>query len=139
ILSREERHVVLLGNRSDTGLALKLSNRINGPRLINMVGKTSLLDLVAVLKAAAVGVGPDSGPGHLAAAVGTPYVSLFGPTSPARTAPYGSEHLVVQSTIDCAPCYKRRCPGLDRLCMRSIDVERVRKKLSQALASQGIT
>ena len=99
-----------------------------------MVGKTSLLELVAVLKAATVGVGPDSGPGHLAAAGGTPYVSLFGPTAPARTAPYGSEHLVVQSGVSCAPCYKKRCPGLGRLCMRLISVEAVHKKLSEALA-----
>ncbi|MDY6987994.1 MAG: glycosyltransferase family 9 protein [Thermodesulfobacteriota bacterium] len=130
--------VVLVGSHQDTTLALRLSDSIKAPRLINLVGKTSLLELVAVLKAAAVGVGPDSGPGHLAAAVGTPYVSLFGPTSPVRTAPYGSEHLVLQSGIDCAPCYERRCPGLDRLCMRLISPKKVKEKLVEALASQGL-
>ena len=139
ILSDEKRHVVLLGSPQDTPLALDLSDRISAPQLINLVGKTSLLELVAVLKAAAVGVGPDSGPGHLAAAVGTPYVSLFGPTSPVRTAPYGSEHLALQSGIDCAPCYKRRCPGLDRLCMRLISPEKVKEKLVEVLAAQDVT
>jgi len=137
ILSDIRRHVVLLGSGQDETHALRLSDSVNAPGLINLVGKTSLLELVAVLKAAAVGVGPDSGPGHVAAAVGTPYVSLFGPTSPVRTAPYGSEHLVLQSEIDCAPCYKRRCPGLDRLCMRLISPEKVKEKLMEALASQG--
>jgi ADP-heptose:LPS heptosyltransferase len=105
---------------------------------MNLVCKTSLLELVAILKAAAVGVGPDSGPGHLAAAVGTPYVSLFGPTSPKRVAPYGSEHLVVESGVSCAPCYKKECPGLEKLCMRLVTVEAVEEKLSEALAMRGI-
>ena len=130
--------VVLLGDNSATTHALTLSKEINSSRLINLVGKTSLLELVAVLKAAAVGVGPDSGPGHLAAAVGTPYVSLFGPTSPKRVAPYGNEHLVVQSDVNCAPCNKKRCPGLDRLCMRLLSVEAVEAKLTDALSMRDI-
>jgi len=138
ILCSAKRQVVLLGDRSGTTHALALSEKINSSGLIDLVGKTSLLELVAVLKAAAAAVGPDSGPGHLAAAVGTPYVSLFGPTSPRRAAPYGSEHLVVQSGVSCAPCYKKRCPGLDRLCMRLVTVETVKEKLSEALAMRGI-
>jgi ADP-heptose:LPS heptosyltransferase len=139
ILSSGKREVVLLGDRSKVTSAATLSEKVGSARLVNLVGQTSLLELVAVLKAAAVGVGPDSGPGHLAAAVGTPYVSLFGPTSPRRTAPYGSEHLVVQSEVACAPCYKKRCPGLGRLCMRLVSVEAVEKKLSEALGTQDIT
>jgi len=137
ILSSGKRQVVILGDRSKVTPAATLCEKIGSSGLINLVGKTSLLELVAVLKAAAVGVGPDSGPGHLAAAVGTPYVSLFGPTSPRRVAPYGSEHLVVQSGVSCAPCYKKRCPGLGRLCMRLVSVEAVEEKLSQALAMCG--
>jgi ADP-heptose:LPS heptosyltransferase len=139
ILSSGKREVVLLGDRSKVTSAATLSEKVGSARLVNLVGQTSLLELVAVLKAAAVGVGPDSGPGHLAAAVGTPYVSLFGPTSPRRIAPYGSEHLVVQSEVACAPCYKKRCPGLGRLCMRLVSVEAVEKKLSEALGTQDIT
>jgi lipopolysaccharide heptosyltransferase II len=138
ILSSRNRHVVLLGNHSASANAFTLSEKINSSGLINLVGKTSLLELVAVLKTAAAAVGPDSGPGHLAAAVGTPYVSLFGPTSPKRTAPYGSEHLVVQGRASCAPCYKKQCPGLGKLCMRLLSVEAVEQKLSEALAKSGI-
>ena len=138
ILSSGKRQVVLLGDNSVSANALTLSEKISSSGLINLVGKTSLLELVAVLKTAAVAVGPDSGAGHLAAAVGTPYVSLFGPTSPRRTAPYGSEHLVVQSKASCAPCYKKKCPGLGRLCMRLLSVETVEEKLSEALAIRGI-
>jgi heptosyltransferase-1 len=138
ILSSGKKQVVLLGDHSMSTNALKLSEKVSSPGLINLVGKTSLVELVCVLKAAAAAVGPDSGPGHLAAAVGTPYVSIFGPTSPKRTAPYGSEHLVVQSSAECAPCYKRQCPGLGRLCMHLVSVEVVEEKLSKALAMRGI-
>lgn len=128
-----KRQVVLLGDPSQRNLAYRLSENRSPKQVVNLTGQTSLLELAALLKAAAVGLGPDSGPGHLAAAMGTPFVSLFGPTSPARTAPYGSEHLVVQAKVHCAPCYKRRCPGQDRLCMRLISAQTVWDKLSQTV------
>ena len=138
LLYSEKMQVVLLGDGSQVTSALRLVRKLSAPGLINLVGKTSLLELAAGLKLVAVAVGPDSGPSHVAAAVGTPYVSLFGPTSPRRTAPYGSENLVVQSSVDCAPCYKKQCPGLDRICMRKISVEKVKEKLSEALEMRGI-
>jgi ADP-heptose:LPS heptosyltransferase len=101
-------------------------------KVIDLTGN-SLVEMTAVLKAAAAGVGPDSGPGHLAAAVGTPYVTLFGPTPPGRHAPYGCDHLVVQTERDCVPCYKKRCPDRNRECMYDLDPEMVMEKLSKAL------
>lgn len=133
IISSKKLSVVLLGDHSQVAHGAELCEKIGTNRLINLIGKTSILELVAVLNAAAVGVGPDSGPGHLAAAVGTPYVSLFGPTSPKRAAPYKCEHLVVQSDLNCVSCYKKKCPDLDRKCMRLISVELVQEKLSEAL------
>jgi ADP-heptose:LPS heptosyltransferase len=137
ILSSMKWPVVLLGDGSQVSSATKLYQKLGSHELINLVGKTSILELVAVLKAAAAGVGPDSGPGHLAAAVGTPYVTLFGPTSPKRASPYKCEHLVVQSGVSCVSCYKKKCPDLDRLCMRRISVESVQEKLSLALGAVG--
>ncbi len=133
ILSSMKRPVVLLGDGLQVSSATKLCQKVDSHGVINIVGKTSILEIVAVLKAAVAGVGPDSGPGHLAAAVGTPYVTLFGPTSPIRAAPYNCEHLVVQSKVSCVSCYKKKCPDLDRLCMRLISVESVQEKLSLAL------
>jgi ADP-heptose:LPS heptosyltransferase len=125
--------VVLVGDRSQKALADQFPPHADHPGLINLVGQTTLIELLAVMKAAAVGIGPDSGPGHLAAAVGTPFVSLFGPTSPQRTAPYGNEGLVVKSAIDCAPCYKRRCLVRNHECMRAITVTAIMAKVSRAL------
>jgi len=96
-----------------------------------------MMELVAVVRVANAAVGPDSGPGHLAAAVGTPYVSLFGPTSARRTAPYGNEHLVVEAGAACSPCYKRVCPKSERTCMQRIGADTVKKKLSEAILGRG--
>ncbi|NNL76979.1 MAG: glycosyltransferase family 9 protein [Desulfobacterales bacterium] len=133
ILSDRKLQVVLVGDRSQTTASKALSQRVNESDLINLVAQTSLLELAAVLQAAVSGIGPDSGPGHLAAAVGTPYVTLFGPTSPERTAPYGCEHLVVQTELECSPCYERQCPEHNQRCMRDICADAVIKKLSLAL------
>jgi lipopolysaccharide heptosyltransferase II len=133
ILTDPTLKVVLLGDDSQTTLAASLTANINIPGVIDLVGQTSLPQLAAVLKAAAVGVGPDSGPGHVAAAVKTPFVTLFGPTSPQRTAPFGCEQLVVEAKLNCAPCYKKRCPDLNKQCMHSIHPDAVMEKVSLAL------
>jgi len=138
LLEKHNFSIVLLGDRSQIEAAEHLSQTTNTPDIINVVGGTTLLELAAVLKGAVLGVGPDSGPGHLAAAVGTPFVTLFGPTTPARTAPYGSENLVVHSEIGCAPCYKKQCPENTKQCMRNIEVDAVIEKIIQALEDRGI-
>jgi len=106
ILSKQKLQVVLIGDGSQAATAKAISAGVDQPGLINLVDKTSLMELTAVLKAAVVGIGPDSGPGHLAAAVGTPFVTLFGPTSPKRTAPFGYEDLVVTSNFNSLILYK---------------------------------
>ncbi|HMB32010.1 MAG TPA: glycosyltransferase family 9 protein [Desulfohalobiaceae bacterium] len=125
--------IVLLDAKSKLEMACSLDKKIDHPRLVNLVGMTSVLELAAILKQACLAVGPDCGAGHLSSAVGTPYVSLFGPTSPERTAPYGSEYLVVKSDVSCSPCYKRKCPKNDRYCMREISVKEVKGKIFQGL------
>jgi ADP-heptose:LPS heptosyltransferase len=134
ILADPKLSVVLVGDDARKVLARDLVEKLKTPNVINLVDKTSLPELTAVLKAAAVGIGPDSGPGHLAAAVGTPFVTLFGPTSPDRTAPFGCEELVVKAEMDCAPCYKKRCPDRNRECMYRINVDNVMEKVSLALS-----
>src|ERR1051325_1985937 len=81
-------------------------------------------------------VGPDSGLMHLSAAVGTPVVSLWGPTDPERTGPYGFDDLVVRGRAPCAPCYVKTCP-IDRVCMETIKSGAVLAKIDAALARKG--
>jgi ADP-heptose:LPS heptosyltransferase len=132
VIKSQNRHVVLLGGSDQWTVAEKLIEKADSPNIINLTGN-SLIEMTAVLKAAAAAVGPDSGPGHLAAAVGTPYVTLFGPTPASRHVPYGCEHLIVQSDLECVPCYQKQCPERNNRCMRNIKVDDVTQKISMAL------
>ena len=72
---------------------------------------TNLEELVALCERAKLFVGGDTGPMHFAAAVGTPIVSIFGPTSSDRNGPFRSEDIVVERRLPCRPCYERdKCP-----------------------------
>ena len=127
--------VVLVGDKSQATLSQELVKHADsGSRQIsNLVGKTSLEELCQVIRGARFCVGPDSGPAHIAGAFGVPYISLFGPTSPQRVAPYKSEHLALQSNIGCAPCYLRECPGLGGLCMKLLTPHAVLDKVQEIL------
>ena len=70
---------------------------------------TSLLDYVEIARRARLVVAADTGPLHLACAIGTPVVALFGPTDPARNGPFAREDIVIRKTPACAPCYSRTC------------------------------
>jgi heptosyltransferase-2 len=76
----------------------------------------------------------DSGPMHLAAALGVRCVALFGPTDPRRTAPAGEGHRVLYTDRWCSPCFRRRCPLIHHRCLRDIGVEAVANACEQALA-----
>lgn len=106
--------------RSDSGVQVP----IVGPRL-------DLAELAAVLSQLDSLVTNDSGPMHLAAAVGTPCIALFGPTNPTRTAPSGETHKILYTRRWCSPCFKKRCPLLHQRCMRDISVERVVRSLAE--------
>jgi heptosyltransferase-1 len=91
---------------------------------VDLSGHTSLPQLAALLRRAALLVTNDSGPMHLAVAVGTPVVALFGPTDPAAVGPYGSGHVVLRKGVDCSSCTRQRCVnGL--ACLTAISVDDV--------------
>jgi 3-deoxy-D-manno-octulosonic-acid transferase/heptosyltransferase-1 len=90
---------------------------------INLGGQTSLLDLAYLYKKAQMVITTDSGPMHLAAAVGTPVIALFGPTDPARTGPYGKGHTIITAQLPCSPCFLKKCST--RKCMEDILSEQV--------------
>lgn len=90
----------------------------------SLAGRTTLKDLAALYERAAVLITTDTGPMHLAAAVGTPVVALFGPTAPWRTGPFGSGHRILRAEIACSPCLKRHC-SRNHECMELITVDQV--------------
>jgi len=125
--------VVLLGGQSEAAFAQEVSKAVGGG-VTNLSGQTTLRDLIGIFTRARLALGPDSGPMHLAAATGTPVISLWGATSPMRSAPWGSEALVLQGPAACSPCYVRHCQ-IGRACMQRIRPEQVlevaRRVLSQ--------
>jgi lipopolysaccharide heptosyltransferase I len=100
----------------------------------NTAGTTDLFQLAELYARCAVVVTNDSGPMHIAAAVGTPVVAIFGPTDPALTGPYGKQHVVLRAGISCSPCLKDRCvhqPPME--CMEKVTVERVLAAINEVI------
>ncbi len=122
---------VIVAGRGDAEPGNEIA-RLSGGRAVSLAGKTSLKELGALIGGAQFVVTCDSGPMHLASALGVPAFSIFGPTSPVRTGPYGSIHTVIRLEIPCSPCYTRK-PCADWRCMRDITPE----KVLEAIAAKG--
>jgi lipopolysaccharide heptosyltransferase I len=93
------------------------------PGSVDLAGKTSLRGLVAVLEKASLVIANDTGPMHIAAALGRPLVTVYGPTDPAQTGPYGRAGSVVRLDLVCAPCFSRRC--VHQACLKELSIEPV--------------
>ena len=112
--------------------------RLAGGGVLNLAGKTSLRQLMALLKLCRVVLTNDTGPMHVAAALGTPVVSPFGSTSPELTGPGlpgDTRHQLLRSDAPCAPCFRRACP-IDLRCMTGITTERVVAAVQAVLAAE---
>ncbi len=125
---------VIIGGPDERQTAEQIRALDCGP-VIDLVGQTSLKVLAAVLEGARVVVTNDTGPMHLASAVGRPVVAIFGPTNVHRTGPYGAGHVLLEGRADCAPCYSRECcfaGGAEELvCLRRITVGEVVESLNR--------
>ncbi len=128
VASKKGIPAVLIGNASDKAALEAIKNKI-GERAVNLSGQTDLSELAAVLKMSRFAVAVDSGPMHLAAAVGTRTVALFGPTAPWRTGPWGGGHIIVRKGL-CSPCFKKKCP--EPKCMDDITVDEVMGAIAEA-------
>ena len=125
--------IVLVGGPSEVAFAQQVSEAM-GTAVTNLSGKTSLRDLIGVFSRARFALGPDSGPMHIAAATDIPVISLWGATSPLRSAPWGSKAFVIRGEAACSPCYVRRCP-IGRACMRRITPGQVLEVVQKILCS----
>jgi len=134
LASRLQAQIILTGSHSDRSLVQEIAS-LMGHRSLVAAGRTTLKELCALLKRVDLMVTCDSGPMHMAAAMGTPTVALFGPTDPKRTGPYGSVHRVLQRQMDCIPCFKRRCR--ENLCLKEISVGEVFRAAQEVLSSRG--
>ncbi|MFM8552671.1 MAG: glycosyltransferase family 9 protein, partial [Nitrospiraceae bacterium] len=121
----------LVPQRADAGAVMQLMRRAP----VDLTGQTQLGHLPALLQAASLLITNDSGPMHVAAAVGTPVVALFGPTNPVRTGPYGAGHRVLASRVPCSPCYSRQCRHPVPLeCLTNVSPAQVLEAVREQLA-----
>jgi heptosyltransferase-1 len=111
---------VIFTGGEEGGMNRRIQSLMARPYL-DLGGKTTLRDLACLYQMASLLITTDSGPMHIAAAVGTPVIALFGPTSPARTGPYGQGHVVIRKEMPCSPCFLKKCET--RQCMKDISVE----------------
>jgi heptosyltransferase-1 len=136
LASRLQLKSVIVGSRGDQDIAQTIIEGSQG-NAVSLVGKTGLKELIEIMRNAKFVVSNDSGPMHIAAALGIPVFALFGPTDPRRTGPYGDIHTVLREKIPCAPCLKRKCNELK--CMRGISVRSVSDAITRkvSLSSPG--
>jgi heptosyltransferase-2 len=136
--------VVLFGGPADRPIAEAIRSTCSEP-IVDLVGRTPLPDLAAYLQCCAVVVSNDTGPMHIAAAVGKPILALFGPTTPALGfAPYGVPWEEASVSLPCRPCHAhgpQRCPVSHWRCMMDLSVDQVaagvQRLLALAIASCG--
>jgi heptosyltransferase-1 len=104
------------------------------PGVINLAGKTNLRQLVALLERADLVIANDTGPMHIAAALGRPLVTMFGPTSPVQTGPYQRMDSVVRVDMPCSPCFSRKCSH--QSCLRWLGIEPVLNLAAEQLVAK---
>ncbi len=127
--------VAITGSAADQELVASIIGLTQTP-IINLAGRTSLAELAGVLRRAKLAVTTDTGAMHLAAALETPMVALFGPTAPWRTGPFGPGHQVVRLELSCSPCFQRRCPA--PRCLSDLPAERVMAACEKILSKPEI-
>ncbi len=124
ILSEQwQAKVVITGGPSETGMAGEIEAALAG-KCLNLTGRTSVRQLMALIKRCNFFITNDSGPMHIAAAFNVPLVAVFGSTDHRTTYPFSDAAVVVRKDMDCAPCLKRECPT-DHRCMTAVTVEDV--------------
>jgi ADP-heptose:LPS heptosyltransferase len=130
-LGLRDIRVVITGTAQDLLYSDMLVNSLKGAKIINACGKTSVNELAALIKKCSVFISADSSPLHIASAMGTPFIALFGPTDARRHLPPSKNCIVIDKQLDCSPCYKTKCRS--RRCMAQIAPEEVLAAIDKLL------
>ncbi len=115
--------IVLIGSEAERQILAQVAGRMRRPA-VNLGGQSDLATLVGLLERSSLLVSNDTGAMHIAVAVGTPVVAVFGPTDAEATGPLGPGGRIVREPVPCSPCLLRECP-IDHRCMTHISVEQV--------------
>ena len=123
VARRTGARVAIVGGAAERPLGEAIAAQLGGRARV-LCGETTLAGLVGVLKQLRLLLTNDSGPMHLAAALGTPLVAVFGSTDWTETAPFSARARILREETECAPCRLRECP-IDHRCMTRVSVDRV--------------
>lgn len=123
LAERWQAKIVLFGGPDEVGIVAEIEQGLAG-NCLNLAGKTTVRELIALLKRCNFMITNDSGPMHIASAFGVPLVAIFGPTDHSGTAPCSNKANIVRTQTPCAPCKLRECPT-DHACMNGVTVEHV--------------
>ncbi|NOX98978.1 MAG: lipopolysaccharide heptosyltransferase II [Verrucomicrobia bacterium] len=124
----------VIGSPAEKEIGNEFERLYQSPGCRNLVGKTSISEMIEELKQCDLLLTNDTGTMHLAAFLGIPTVSIFGSTEPALTSPLGNNHRVLRQHVDCSPCFLRECP-LDFRCMTEVSVGQVSEAVVETLAT----
>lgn len=139
--------IAILGAPGDENATEAILSQLPDPadaaRILNWVGKTDWPDLYALFQQTSLMIGLDSGPLHIANAVGVPeIIGLYGPTAAGRTGPLGSAHTTLSTALSCQPCYEHHCPLKTHACMQQLTpvvvLAMVRKHLLQPMGVDSV-
>jgi lipopolysaccharide heptosyltransferase II len=133
-LGFKDTRIVITGTQKDTPEVNELMSRVKNTKIINACAKTNINQLAALIKRCSVYISPDSSPLHIAAAMQTPIVALFGPTDPARHLPPAKQRILLRKELPCSPCYKSKCST--NKCMEAITVQEVLEAVGKLLHKQ---
>ncbi|PIE63301.1 MAG: lipopolysaccharide heptosyltransferase II [Desulfobacter postgatei] len=123
--------VVVIASAPEADIAQEVVESSQG-NAVSLAGKTNLKDLLPVIGNAKYFICNDTGPMHIAAALGIPVFAIFGPANPVRTGPYGTIHTVIQKKLDCSPCYAHT-PCRRYRCMEELTVTQVFDQIQYGL------
>lgn len=133
VIERFGAEVAIVGSAGEKRIADEIAREMRAPPRI-LSGATDLMTLMGVLAASRCFVTNDSGPMHLAAALGVAQVALFGSTDDVATGPFSPRATVIRKTVECSPCLLRECP-IDLRCFSRISVGEVAEAVSSVLQS----
>jgi ADP-heptose:LPS heptosyltransferase len=122
ILGHYDARVLLVGSEDERDVEDAVRRSIKGDRVHALVGALTLEELTALLARAALFIGNDSGPAHLAAACGVPSIVLFGPQDPRRFGPWSERTLVLHHPVACFPCRQTVCVLAEDPCVNRNEV-----------------
>lgn len=130
LIEKYRAKIIILGGVSDREIVEEVVGRMKSTP-VNFAGRVNLRELAALIARCNIFITNDTGPMHIAVAVGTKVLTIFGSTDPVRTGPIGPGHIIVQKKLECSPCFKPCCNQNNYQCL-DIPVEDVLKRMESS-------